>query len=256
MVEFGSLEELAVALGPRPGVTVGKWFGKPCLKVNGRVFAARSGDTMAFKLPEEALSQALQLEGAHLFDPRGRGHAMKEWVAVPKGAAVAWQALAVEAREYVAGAAEAKKTEVISGLVDARRMILAAADALLPEKRALVFLGTWSARELLAHLIGWDYTNLEAVQDILAGRKPEFWSHYDRDWKTYNAHLVTRYGQHDWAELTAAVRQSHRQLFDYLRTVPADQYLRQRRIVSLLQAETKDEWTHHRQLLRLTESSG
>jgi hypothetical protein len=256
VVEFESLEELAAAFSPQQGVTVGRWFGKQCLKVEGRVFAARSGDAMAFKLPEEALSQALQLEGAHLFDPRGTGHPMKEWVEIPAGGADAWPSSALVARDYVAGAAEAKKTEVISGLMDARQMILAAAGALLPEKRGLVFLGKWSAKELLAHLIGWDYTNLEAAQDILAGRTPEFWSHYDRDWQSYNAHLVVTYGQDDWAELTAAVRQSHRQLIDHLRTVPADEYLRRRKIVSLLQAETKDERIHHRQLVRFGERSG
>jgi hypothetical protein len=256
MVEKRSLENIAAALTPRHEAFVSKWFGMACLKVEGKVFAVQSADAMAFKLPKEALSQALEIEGACLFDPRSTGHPMKEWVQIPAGSAGAWQSFARAACEYVAGAAEAKKDEVISGLIGARRRILEAAAGLAPQERGLLFLGEWSVKELVAHLIGWDYTNLEAVRDVLAGHKPAFWSHYDRDWQSYNALLVARYGRDDWAELVAAVHESHRQLIDYLRTVPADEYLRKRKIVSLLQVETRDEKTHHQQIVRFGKRLG
>lgn len=256
MVGFGSLEHIAATFGPQQGVSVGRWFGLGCLKVEGRVFAALSGEGMAFKLPEPARSRALEIEGAHLFDPRRTGHPMKEWVQIPADRADTWQSYGVAARDYVAGAPEAKKEAVIAGLVDARRRILVAAESLSPEKRDRVFLGEWSTKDLLAHLIGWDYTNQEAVQEILAGRKPKFWNHYDRDWQSYNAALIAKHKQDDWKELIAAVQESHRQLIDCLRNVPADDYLRHRKIVSLLQAETRDEETHHRQIARFGETPG
>lgn len=81
-----------------------------------------------------AYAEALQVEGAHLFDPRGKGHPMKEWVQIPAAQSSTWNRFARQACEYVAGAAQGKKDEI--------------------------FLGDWSVKDLLAHLVGWDYTNL------------------------------------------------------------------------------------------------
>ena len=60
------LNEVAAEFSSEQDVTPGKWFGKLCLKVSGKVFAALSGGDMAFKLTGEAHSEALQVEGAHL----------------------------------------------------------------------------------------------------------------------------------------------------------------------------------------------
>ena len=112
-----------------------------------------------------------------------------------------------------------------------------------------MFLGTWSVKDLLAHLVGWDYTNLQAVQEILAGQKPSFFQHYDRDWRSYNAQLVAEYKRDDFSELVAIVEASHRELIDFLQTAPVDEYIRKRRIASLLRTEIKDEEEHHKQVL-------
>lgn len=86
------------------------------------------------------------------------------------------------------------------------------------------------------------------MKEILAGRKPGFWGHYDRDWKTYNARLVEEYRRDDFAKLIASVEESHRRLADFLQSVFADEYVKKRKIGSLLRAEIKDERTHHRQV--------
>ena len=50
---------------------------------------------MVFKLPDaEARGRALELDGAHLFDPMG-GRPMKEWVQVPAAHVERWTELAV-----------------------------------------------------------------------------------------------------------------------------------------------------------------
>ena len=153
--------------------------------------------------------------------------------------------------------AKEKKESVIAALIQARRNILDVAYALPLEKQDEVFLGVWSVADLLAHLIGWDYTNLEATKSILQGELPEFYSHRDRDWETYNALLVERHKTEDYAELLHAVEASHRALVDLLATVPADEFekdrgVRYRRykvtIARLLQAEAEDEEEHYRQI--------
>jgi hypothetical protein len=242
------LDALAAEFGPEADVAPGNWFGKRCLKVGGRVFAALWGGDMAFKLAGEAHAEALQVEGANLFDPRGKGQPMKAWVQIPAAQSPMWSHYARLACDYVAGAAQAEKDGIIEGLVTARGKILDAARQLSPAQQDEVFLGVWTARDLLAHLAGWDYTNLEAVGEILAGQKASFWAHYDRDWASYNARLVAEYRCDDFGELVALVEESHRKLIEYLGTVPADEWVKRRKIGTLLRAEIKDEKQHRRQV--------
>ncbi|WP_436762747.1 hypothetical protein [Streptosporangium sp. V21-05] len=80
------------------GVWISTMMGNPSLKDQaGKVFASlRRDGTMVFRLvrdtPEHAA--ALQLAGASLFDPSGRGRAMKDWVVVPHSSAGRWTDLA------------------------------------------------------------------------------------------------------------------------------------------------------------------
>jgi hypothetical protein len=73
-----------------------KMMGMPSLKRNGKLVAGfvASEDAMVFKLEDPAAhAEALALEGAHLFDPGGRGP-FKEWVVVPPAFADRWPTLA------------------------------------------------------------------------------------------------------------------------------------------------------------------
>ena len=72
-------------------------MGMPCVKRNGKMVAgfSKSADGMVFKLPDrDAHARALALEGAHLFDPSGKGQPFKEWVVVPVAQAAEWESLA------------------------------------------------------------------------------------------------------------------------------------------------------------------
>ena len=150
-----------------------------------------------------------------------------------------------------------KKDDIISALTEVRRKILHVAYTLPREKQGEVFLGEWSVRDLLAHLVGWDYTNIEATKSILSGELPEFYSHHDRDWASYNAFLVERHKTEDYAEVLHSVEASHRALVDLLATVPEDEFEKDRgirynrykvTIARLLQAEADDEEEHYRQI--------
>lgn len=78
-------------------------FGKPCYKVNKKAFVSFFEDCMVFKLRDEAHREALSLDGSKLFDPSGKGRAMKEWVQVPFAYKDQWQHFAKHAAEYVGG---------------------------------------------------------------------------------------------------------------------------------------------------------
>jgi hypothetical protein len=100
MATIETLNEIANSFSPEQQVEVGKWFGKPCLKGQNKVFLVLWGKDLAFKLTGQAHSDALALPGARLFDPRGKGHAMKEWVHVGVLEAGVVQELAKSAFAY------------------------------------------------------------------------------------------------------------------------------------------------------------
>lgn len=155
------------------------------------------------------------------------------------------------------------KDELLFGLKAVRESILVEALALPAEARDRVFLGTWSVMDLLAHLAGWDFTNLQAAKDVLDSLLPEFYDHRDADWRAYNALLVGKYQRTDFNEQVKLVRDAQRQLLDFLQTLPAEDFKRDTgvrykgikvTIARLLQSELEDEETHFEQVLEFRKS--
>ena len=153
--------------------------------------------------------------------------------------------------------AQPTKDESIQGLIEARQDILQTISRLSPSEQDRVYLGNWSVKDLLAHLAGWDYANLQAAQSVLAGEVPGFYAYHDHDWNTYNARLVAQYKKGDFAELLASVQASHRQLVDYLKTIPEGPFNKDMgvrfkgykvTIGRLVQAEASDEREHTEQI--------
>jgi len=153
---------------------------------------------------------------------------------------------------------EAMKQQLIADLSGARQEVLAAAMALRREKRNVPFLGTWSAHDIVAHLVGWDYTNLAALEAIRAGRLPAFYDHFDRDWQTFNAGLVAQHKQQTLEETVARAQASHQALLTALAALPAKDVShdygvrsagrRRVTIAMLLSVEARDERKHAGQI--------
>lgn len=153
--------------------------------------------------------------------------------------------------------AQAKKEQVIADLIGARRQILDAAARLPAGQQDRVFLGAWSVRDLLAHLVGWDLANLAAADEVLAGQLPAFYAYHDRDWQTFNARLVAEHKRAGWTDMVATVEGSHRALVERVRAIPAEELDRDKgvrfrgwkvTIARLLQAEAGDEKQHAAQI--------
>ena len=85
------------------GAQAGQMFGKPCYKIGGKAFVCFFQDEMVFKLTGDSHMHALALPSAQLFDPSGKGRAMKEWVQVPAEFSDQWTELARQAASYVGG---------------------------------------------------------------------------------------------------------------------------------------------------------
>jgi hypothetical protein len=159
--------------------------------------------------------------------------------------------------------AKEKKEQLLSGLVDVRSRILKEASRFSAEMMEVPFVGTWPIRDLLAHLSGWDITNLKAAREILEGNVPGFYANYDRDWRSYNATLIREYKRDDLRTQLSLTRETHNQLIGFLKTIPAQEFFKDRGIRSrgykviisrLLEVEQGDEEIHLNQIREYAES--
>jgi Protein of unknown function (DUF1706) len=161
--------------------------------------------------------------------------------------------------------AQERKQHVLAELVDARTHLLDLATSVAPERRETIFLGSWTLTDLIAHLIGWDFTNIQAMHDLLADQLPQFYRHHDHDWQTYNAQLVCEHRTDDFAELLARAKASHHQLIALLQTIGAEEFDRDRGVrfkgwkvtmARLLEAEADDERKHCTQIQQFIDQEG
>lgn len=155
-----------------------------------------------------------------------------------------------------------RKTQLLDVLEQTRIGFLTELSSLPPDKRSAVFLGTWSAHDVVAHLTGWDFANIQAAKDILADQLPQFYAHHDHDWRTFNATLVREHGQENWDGLLAGVANSCQELIAFFATIPAEEFDRDRglrfrgykvTIARLLEADVKDVSTHAAQVAAFRE---
>ena len=151
-----------------------------------------------------------------------------------------------------------RKEQVLSDLIETRQKILAEAANLSDDQQDQVFLGIWSVKDLLAHFIGWDETNLHAIKSVLAGQLPSFYEQHDRDWQTHNAMLVKKHKKGSFQKLLATAKDSQKKLIEFLQSVPPENFnkdfgVRFRgykvTIQRLLEAEREDEQTHLGQII-------
>ena len=153
---------------------------------------------------------------------------------------------------------EEKKQRLLAELAAARGEVLTAARELPRAGQDTVFLGTWSAHDIVAHLAGWDEANREAVEAIRAGRLPALYARYDRDWRTFNAEQVMQHKQATLEQTAALAQASHEALLAALADLPAADFLhdygvrspgnRRVTIPMLLEVEARDERKHAEQI--------
>jgi len=150
-----------------------------------------------------------------------------------------------------------RKEQILSKLFETRQHMLTDVSKLSEAEQDQVFLGIWSIKDLLAHLIGWDKTNLNAIRSVLRNRVPSFYEYHDHDWRTYNALLVKKNKKGSFQELIAAAKNSQQKLIEFLQKIPAEYFnkgfgVRFRgykvTIQRLLEAEAEDERIHSRQI--------
>jgi hypothetical protein len=154
--------------------------------------------------------------------------------------------------------------DFIDSFVRMREALLREADTVPPDLRLTPFVGHWNLMDVLAHLVGWDYTNVNAIEELKSGATPAFYSDYDPGWTSYNRQLIDRYGADDWQTLRAAIDQSQAAVVQMLRLLTPEELAqelsdpgRPRRpasIAAILRAAIRDEREHLQQIRALVGS--
>lgn len=94
--------EIGELFAEKHGTSMGKMFGKQCLKTNNKAFAAFFMDDMVFKLGQEEIFQLREKYiGSENWDPSGKNRPMKDWLQVPSEFKHDWKMLAEQALNYV-----------------------------------------------------------------------------------------------------------------------------------------------------------
>ena len=150
-----------------------------------------------------------------------------------------------------------EQADLVDSFVRMRETLLREADAVPPEMRETPFVGHWDLMDVLAHLVGWDYTNLRAIEEFRQGQTPEFYRHYDSGWASYNQQLIDHYGSSDWVALRSALEKSQAAVVGVLRGLSTEELTRElsnagrRRpvtIAGILRAAVQDEQEHIEQI--------
>ncbi len=151
-----------------------------------------------------------------------------------------------------------KREQVLANCLGARKKLRDEISQLTSAQHEIVFLGVWSIKDLLAHIIGWDFANYAAVKSVLKGQLPTFYKYRDHDWQTYNAMLVKKYKKDSVQELLADMDASQAKLLKQVDKIPVENFnkdfgVRFRRykvtIRRLIEADTKDVQIHLEQIV-------
>ncbi|MBM9577720.1 DUF773 domain-containing protein [Leptospira sp. 201903070] len=78
--------------------SIGKWFGLESLNLDGKPFGAFFQGELVLKLGAEKIAEIIaRYPGAKLFDPSGKGRAMKDWLQIPSEFQEDWDSLSESA---------------------------------------------------------------------------------------------------------------------------------------------------------------
>jgi hypothetical protein len=94
-----TFERLVATLSAEPGVTLGKAFHNPGLKLGPKLFAMLYHDALVVKLPEDRCRELLARGEVGTFD-RGQGTPMREWVTIEQPDTRRWTSYAREALSF------------------------------------------------------------------------------------------------------------------------------------------------------------
>ncbi|UCF78594.1 MAG: ClbS/DfsB family four-helix bundle protein [Candidatus Eiseniibacteriota bacterium] len=110
--------------------------------------------------------------------------------------------------------------------------------------------GTWSVKDIIAHVTSWEEESLAHLPIILAGERPPRYSVTYGGIDAFNARTT---GQRRSLSLSWVLRQRdevHRRLVDFIESVPEEQFTRETRFRRRLRLDTHGHYLKHAEAIR------
>ena len=105
----------------------------------------------------------------------------------------------------------------------AREKFLEAVNRFPEGKRIVKLFGTWSIKDMLAHIVGWECLSVEKVRAIKNRQLPEWIEDVDKQ----NAKVVKEFENKDWSEVYAALIKSGNEMIQEYESLPAELCVKQ-----------------------------
>src|SRR5262245_8655387 len=111
-------------------------------------------------------------------------------------------------------------------------------------------MGDWSVKDILAHVTWWEEEALKHLPLIIKdGRPPRYSAQYGGI-DAFNALMTERRRDLSLVEVLRQQEVTHRQLIDYLQSVPEEQFKRETRFRHRLRLDTYSHYPKHARAIR------
>ncbi|MBD3335908.1 MAG: ClbS/DfsB family four-helix bundle protein [Candidatus Eisenbacteria bacterium] len=110
--------------------------------------------------------------------------------------------------------------------------------------------GSWSVRDIIAHVSSWEEEALSHLPGFVAGVRPPKYSHRYGGIDAFNARVIEALKGLSLAEVLRRRDETHRRLLDYLRAVPEGQIARETPFRRRLRLDTYGHYPKHAAAIR------
>jgi hypothetical protein len=143
-----------------------------------------------------------------------------------------------------------EKDELLTQAAHELQALHEALEGLNEDAMSDTWLGTWSAKDIVAHLIGWQREMTAPLERIARGEKPfpEGASYDDVD--GWNARFVAARRSTSAADLLLELDESHQHLMNVASSVPDDRFQRGRTAWKLVDQTSAEHYREHAAQIR------
>ncbi len=110
-------------------------------------------------------------------------------------------------------------------------------------------MGTWSVKDILAHVSTWEEEALKYLPLTLTGDRPPRYSQYGGI-DAFNAQMTEQKRGLALSDVLRQLDETHRRLIDYIRSMPEEHFTRETRFRHRLRLDTYSHYPQHARAIR------
>jgi hypothetical protein len=110
--------------------------------------------------------------------------------------------------------------------------------------------GNWSVKDILAHVTTWEEEALKYLPVILKGGRPPKYSILYGGIDAFNSQTVEQKRTYSLSDVLDQMDEVHRQLIDYVQSIPEDQFVKETRFRRRLRLDTYSHYPVHTKMIR------